>query len=119
MRDDELAEALSAAGVGIWSWDLRTHVKTWSRDLFRLFGLPEDRPRRPSEYMALVHADDRARVESSIRGAIDEATAPVTPWTATGSTASSSRAARCAGWVPGARARRRGRASSSWASTST
>lgn len=74
MRDDELAEALSAAGVGIWSWDLRTNVKTRSPDLFRLFGLPEEGPAPTfDEYIALVHPDDRAHVDASVRAALDDA----------------------------------------------
>lgn len=58
---DVVAEA---AGLGVWSVDLQTHVVDWNAQMLRLYGLPESTP--APTYTAwlcdMVHPDDQAAV---------------------------------------------------------
>jgi PAS domain S-box-containing protein len=38
----ELEEAQRVARLGSWYWDVRTNAVTWSRELYRIYGIPED-----------------------------------------------------------------------------
>jgi PAS domain S-box-containing protein len=59
--------AAEAASVGFWSWNLATDAVTWEDAICAIFGLPPGQPPAGREaYLALVHADDRARVAERI-----------------------------------------------------
>ncbi|TCJ12054.1 PAS domain S-box protein [Flaviaesturariibacter flavus] len=56
----------------VWDWNLALNEMWWSESFLRLVGLPEDAPvLTPKEWLAHVHPDDRARVESSIHQAVN------------------------------------------------
>lgn len=61
-----LNEAQALAHTGSWEFDLRTSALKWSREVFQIFGLDPVRT-RPSHdaFMALVHPQDRQRVEDA------------------------------------------------------
>src|SRR5258706_24657 len=70
--ESQLAEAQRLANVGSWNWDLKSNERTWSDELYRIFGLPRDRPAPDldttvAEY---VHPDDRQFVKSTIESSI-------------------------------------------------
>ena len=70
LRAEESAErlraALEASGTGTFRWDIRTNALDWDANLDRLFGLPPGAtPRSLSEFIELVHPDDRARVRAA------------------------------------------------------
>ena len=70
LRAEESAErlraALEASGTGTFRWDIRTNALDGDTNLDRLFGLPSGAtPRSMSEFIELVHADDRARVRAA------------------------------------------------------
>ena len=60
--------ALNAGRMGTWEWDLAEDRLSWDDTQCRLFGLgPEQAPTTVGEFMALVHPDDRARLERATR----------------------------------------------------
>jgi diguanylate cyclase (GGDEF)-like protein/PAS domain S-box-containing protein len=61
--------AAQAARLGIWDYDPELGTREWSDELRRIFGLPADAEARPETALALVHPDDRARVEAIARDA--------------------------------------------------
>jgi len=62
--------ALDAAHSGAWEWDLRTNANIWSEELWKLYGLEPD-SREPSyeTWLSIVHPEDRAEVERTVREA--------------------------------------------------
>ena len=71
-----LVLALNAARMGVWDWDVATGEVRWSGELEPLHGLPKGGFAGTYEaFSALIHPDDRERVESAIRKAV-EARAP-------------------------------------------
>jgi PAS domain S-box-containing protein len=62
-----LRMASEAAGVGLWSWDPTRDLITWDETMRRLFGLtPEETPPTREQYLALIHAEDRAPSQERI-----------------------------------------------------
>jgi len=62
--NDFASLAEDVAGVGYWKLDVATQTIKWSKGLFRIYGLPEDRQPDLASAMAAVHPDD-------IKGAYD------------------------------------------------
>ncbi len=76
LRDSErnLAEAQRIAHIGSWDWDLVRGVTMRSDELHRIFGVePGSMGLTPEAFLACVHPDDRARVQSAERAAINGA----------------------------------------------
>jgi PAS domain S-box-containing protein len=73
--DEKLRLAISATGVGTWSWDLKTDVVSWDEALCRIFGVP-CAPRSYDEFLALMHPDDRARVGTHVRRSVETGVYP-------------------------------------------
>jgi PAS domain S-box-containing protein len=73
--DEKLRLAISATGVGIWSWDLKTDVVSWDEALCRIFGVP-CAPQSYDEFVALMHPEDRARVGAHVQGSLQTGVYP-------------------------------------------
>jgi len=70
--DELLLESQELAGVGSWEWDAGTNRVIWSDELFRIFGLePQTFPATFEGYLAQIHPDDRARVQSLIEATLE------------------------------------------------
>jgi PAS domain S-box-containing protein len=68
-----LRMAVEAAGVGIWSWNVRADEVTWSEPMKAIFGLASGTaPAGRERYLALIHPDDRARSAERITQGIAE-----------------------------------------------
>jgi PAS domain S-box-containing protein len=74
--DERLRAALSAAGMGTWRVDLRTGISTHDESLNRIFGLGDHETAGTVEtqFLDLVHPDDRTRVQAAVERAITERT---------------------------------------------
>jgi len=74
--DDRLRLALGAAGMGTWQLDLRTGVATHDASLNRIFGLGERESSgsMQTQFIDLVHPDDRERARFAVERAIRERT---------------------------------------------
>lgn len=72
-RDTRLRLALEAADMGAWDWDITTNTLIWSEQLAPGFGLPAGTaPATVEDFLALVHPEDRQRVEQAITGVLTE-----------------------------------------------
>jgi PAS domain S-box-containing protein len=63
--DRRAAEAQSAGGVGSWEWDGVADTIQWSGELSRIYGVESVSNRSLDEFLALVHADDHARMQAA------------------------------------------------------
>ncbi len=64
----QLAEAQRLANLGSWNWDMESDDRTWSDELYRIFGLDRNRPAPDLNtiFSECVHPDDREFLKSSI-----------------------------------------------------
>jgi PAS domain S-box-containing protein len=65
-REERLRIALRAARMGTWHWNIRTNSDSLDDNLRTLFGLrPEQAPDKIEDFYALLHPEDRPRVEAA------------------------------------------------------
>lgn len=69
LRERQLAETEAVAHVGSWVWEARTDEVVWSRELYRIYGVPWGAMASRHEFLSRVHPDDRARVSGELAGA--------------------------------------------------
>jgi diguanylate cyclase (GGDEF)-like protein len=63
-----LLEAQRMAKIGNWDWDVEQDRLVWSDQIYRIFGVPEGtKIEGVADFLALIHPDDRARIEREIR----------------------------------------------------
>jgi PAS domain S-box-containing protein len=68
-----LAEAQQVAHLGSWEWDVVADQLTWSDELYRIVGLDRDSLDATYDgFMQCVHPDDRDRVDSVVRKALED-----------------------------------------------
>jgi two-component system, cell cycle sensor histidine kinase and response regulator CckA len=76
--DERLRSAMNAARMGSWEWLIERDELSWSPQMYALFGISESSfDGRYGSYLALVHPDDRARIQQSIQACLQGATAEV------------------------------------------
>jgi two-component system sensor kinase len=74
-REVQLQEAQALAKLGHWEWDLRKDTRQWSEQVLRNFGITDTgQPVRYTDFLALVHPEDREHMEKALRKAIDTGT---------------------------------------------
>jgi len=67
-----LTEGQRLAHMGSWAFDA-TGFSYWSSELFRIYGLdPSGKPPTVEEYLALVHAEDRAFIKQGLAKMLDD-----------------------------------------------
>ncbi|MDD5296784.1 MAG: response regulator [Rhodocyclaceae bacterium] len=73
LRDSQadLNQAQTVGQFGSWRLDVRHNRLSWSREIYRMFGLPEGTPLSYEDFLAIVHPDDRAFVELRWRAALE------------------------------------------------
>jgi PAS domain S-box-containing protein len=65
--------ALEASLTGMWTWEPHSDAVTWSAESYRIHGLQEGSfANTGAAFFQLVHPEDRARVEKTVRAAIEE-----------------------------------------------
>ncbi|AHG91648.1 PAS sensor protein [Gemmatirosa kalamazoonensis] len=66
-REQQMDLVEQIAGLGSWEIDLRSDAITWSREQSRIHGFDvETRPRTHTEFMAMVHPDDRRIIDDGM-----------------------------------------------------
>jgi PAS domain S-box-containing protein len=71
-NDFHLTEGQRLAHMGSWAFDA-TGFSYWSSELFRIYGLnPGGKPPTVEEYLALVHAEDRAFMKQGMAKMLDD-----------------------------------------------
>jgi diguanylate cyclase (GGDEF)-like protein/PAS domain S-box-containing protein len=72
LTEERLREALFAAQMGTWEWDLETGVLEWSYETEQLFGRQFSTARLGyQDFLDTVHPDDRERIDRSVRTTIE------------------------------------------------
>ncbi len=67
-----LNEAQAIASIGSWETNLQTLEVIWSEETFRIFGIsPADFKPTHEGFLKVIHADDRARVNSALQHSTD------------------------------------------------
>jgi len=73
VSEERLRMALSAGRMGVWEWNVRTDVVTWSDDLEAIHGMaPGTFPGTFEGFQSLVHPEDREAVNQAIRRVLDD-----------------------------------------------
>lgn len=68
----QLHESQRLAEIGSWELDLRTRTLNWSHEVFRIFEIDFDKFKASYDaFLALVHPDDRERVNETYRASVD------------------------------------------------
>ncbi len=65
-----LRNALAAAGLATWHWELSTSQISCSENAAILVGQPLTRPISYQTFLGMLHPDDRSQVESALRTAL-------------------------------------------------
>lgn len=72
--ETRLRLALEATTTGVWVWEITSDAVAWSPECYAIHGLTETAfDGTGAGFFALVHPDDRARVEAVVRTAIRDA----------------------------------------------
>ena len=68
--ETRLRLAQTAAGIGVWDWNLADGSVIWSKEVYRLFGLEPGRdPPSHRHWLDVIHPDDRAASAAAARRA--------------------------------------------------
>jgi len=64
-NEERLRLALAGIGAGVWEYYFTTDARTWSPEMFELYGLTEnDEPPSRDDLFKLIHPDDRERIRA-------------------------------------------------------
>lgn len=66
-----LAEAQAVAHLGSWEWDVSSRTLWWSRETYRIFGLPLSFEPSYESFLQCVSAEDRQSVAEAIHVCLD------------------------------------------------
>jgi PAS domain S-box-containing protein len=70
--NESLAEAQELAHLGSWEWEIESDRVTWSRELYRVFGVdPRAGPLTFAKYLARIHPADREAVRDEVERALE------------------------------------------------
>ena len=70
VREQQLATAQRIAHLGSWEWEVAADTVQWSDEMCRIFGVATGTTPTYAEYTAMIHPDDRDRVQTTIEGAM-------------------------------------------------
>ncbi|HEX6187534.1 MAG TPA: PAS domain S-box protein [Pyrinomonadaceae bacterium] len=72
LSENQLAEAQHLAHMGSWNWDLQRNTRTWSNELYHIFGLAPDSaaPSYEEGVLQFVHPDDRELLQRSVEASL-------------------------------------------------
>jgi PAS domain-containing protein len=66
-----LRQALRAARVGSWEWDIRTGEMVWDAAGLGVLGIPDEYERRIESWVGLIHPEDVPRVMAATRESLN------------------------------------------------
>ncbi len=68
--NNQLNIAQEIARIGHWEWSLPDNKITWSRELYKIYGLPQNEGLFYEKYLASLHPDDKEFVNQTIQQAL-------------------------------------------------
>lgn len=66
----DLDHAQEVGQIGSWRMDVRRNILTWSKENYRIFGVPEGEPQTYETFLKIVHPDDREYVDTKWKSAL-------------------------------------------------
>lgn len=77
VKEQQLALALEASRMGLWTWNVPEDQVTWDAAAKRIFDWPEDSDNiRYEDFQKRVHPSDRERVDRTVAAAIESGEYP-------------------------------------------
>jgi PAS domain S-box-containing protein len=70
--NDRLAEAQELAHLGSWDWDVATGAVHWSREMYRIHGIPPEETITFDRAIELARPEDRSRIQANVARALRE-----------------------------------------------
>lgn len=71
--EEMMVDTQGVAHLGIWDWDIREPHASWSPELYKIYGLdPDEYVPSYENYLAMVHPDDRNRVEEATNAVFND-----------------------------------------------
>lgn len=70
IQTERLSLATRVASIGVWDFDLRTHLSIWDDILFEIYGIPRMVAVPYENWSRLVHPDDLPKAEASLKRTI-------------------------------------------------
>jgi PAS domain S-box-containing protein len=70
-RQRRQVEEAPAVAIGSWEWDIAAGTIEWSEELCRIFGVEFGRQLSFEEFLALIHPDDRALMQTTVQTAYE------------------------------------------------
>jgi len=71
--DVRVRVALEAANTGVWEWDIKSDLVTWTPKCHEIHGVSEEEfPGTGGAFFRLVHDEDRAKVSLALQTAIEQ-----------------------------------------------
>ena len=68
-----LEEAQEAAKIGSWSYEARTKKKTWSKQMYKIFGIEaEQGPIDEKVFISRLHPEDRTKMQATMKACLEE-----------------------------------------------
>jgi PAS domain S-box-containing protein len=67
---EDMARAQEVGNIGSWRLDVRRNELVWSDENHRIFGIPKGTPLTYESFLAAVHPDDRAQVDTRWQAAL-------------------------------------------------
>ena len=73
-REERLRLAQSAAGIGIWEWNIDANTSTWSPEIYQFLGIEEYSLRPcPETWIQYIHPEDREHAVGALQRSAREA----------------------------------------------
>jgi diguanylate cyclase (GGDEF)-like protein/PAS domain S-box-containing protein len=70
-NESALHKAQAIAQIGSWQMTIQSQSLTWSRETYRIFGVPEDTPVTFDRFLQRVHPEDREKVARAWHAALE------------------------------------------------
>jgi PAS domain S-box-containing protein len=72
LYSERLAQATTAASIGIWEWDLRSNQLSWDDRMFEIYGLPKMSTVPLEKWLKAVHPEDEPKLRDSLKNTVTE-----------------------------------------------
>ncbi|HEX6142683.1 MAG TPA: PAS domain-containing protein [Geminicoccaceae bacterium] len=70
VSEERLRLAQSAAKIGIWDWNPRSNETAFNAEYYAIMGLEPGTPHGYQDFLALVHPEDRERVDRAMQASL-------------------------------------------------
>ena len=72
LYSERLAQATTAASIGIWEWDLKTDQLFWDDRMFEIYGMPKRETVPLETWLQAIHPEDVGKLRNSLKATVSE-----------------------------------------------